>query len=201
MSPEARERSFDALATGLASGSISRGRALRLMGAALVGGTLASFPGVALAAKGGKSSCAKFCQSLFGANTPQEAQCVSQGTKGQGPCFTCTPETLCGPNFTKPTCTVTGQTYSCSTCQCECPSGQEVCGSTCGCPTGQTCQNGTCVTLGVTFICRCQESTEIICVPQECSDAAVDAVCSSVCGTGDGGPWTGVGSCRGTICD
>jgi hypothetical protein len=38
MSPEARERSFDALATGLASGSISRGRALRLMGAALVGG-------------------------------------------------------------------------------------------------------------------------------------------------------------------
>ena len=42
MSPEARERSFDELASGLASGSISRGRALRLMGAALVGGTLAS---------------------------------------------------------------------------------------------------------------------------------------------------------------
>ena len=34
--------SFDELASGLASGSISRGRALRLMGAALVGGTLAS---------------------------------------------------------------------------------------------------------------------------------------------------------------
>jgi hypothetical protein len=42
MSPEARERSFDALATGLASGSISRGRALKLIGAALVGSTLAS---------------------------------------------------------------------------------------------------------------------------------------------------------------
>jgi hypothetical protein len=42
MSPEARERSFDALATGLASGSISRGRALRLMGAAFVGGALGS---------------------------------------------------------------------------------------------------------------------------------------------------------------
>ena len=33
---------FDELARGLASGSISRGRALRLMGAALVGGALAS---------------------------------------------------------------------------------------------------------------------------------------------------------------
>ena len=50
MSPEARERSFDELARGLASGSISRGKALKLMGAALVGGVLASSPGVALAA-------------------------------------------------------------------------------------------------------------------------------------------------------
>ena len=42
MSPEARERSFDALARGLASGSLTRGKALKLMGAALVGGTLSS---------------------------------------------------------------------------------------------------------------------------------------------------------------
>ena len=42
MSPEARERSFDALATEMASGTLSRGRALKLMGAALVGGALAS---------------------------------------------------------------------------------------------------------------------------------------------------------------
>jgi hypothetical protein len=42
MTGEARERSFDELARGLASGSISRGKALRLMGAALVGGALAS---------------------------------------------------------------------------------------------------------------------------------------------------------------
>jgi hypothetical protein len=50
MSPEARERSFNQLARGLASGSISRGKALKLMGAALVGGTLASIPGIAGAA-------------------------------------------------------------------------------------------------------------------------------------------------------
>jgi hypothetical protein len=50
MSPEARERSFDELASGLASGTLSRGKALRLMGAAVVGGLLASLPGIAQAA-------------------------------------------------------------------------------------------------------------------------------------------------------
>ena len=149
MSPEARERSFDELARGLASGSISRGKALKLMGAALLGGTLASFPGGAWAAKGGRSSCAKFCQSLFGANTPEEAECVSAAKRGEGPCFTCTTAGGCGPSFTKPTCTATGQTYSCPTCQCVCPSGQEACGGSCvsnSCPTnsGQVFNTSTC---------------------------------------------------------
>ena len=49
MNEEPRESAFDALARGLASGTLSRGKALRLMGAALVGGALASIPGVALA--------------------------------------------------------------------------------------------------------------------------------------------------------
>jgi len=156
VSQETSNRSFDELARGLASGSISRGRAIRLMGAALVGGTLASFPGVGWAAKGGRSSCAKFCQSLFGANTPEEAECVSQGTKGQGPCFTCTTSTGCGPNFTKPTCTVTGQTYICSTCRCECPSGATLCGGNCvsNCPTGQTLNPSTCQ-------CECPSGTTL----------------------------------------
>ena len=42
MSQQTSNHSFDELARGLASGSISRGRVLRLMGAAVVGGTLAS---------------------------------------------------------------------------------------------------------------------------------------------------------------
>jgi hypothetical protein len=50
MSPEARERSFDELAVGLSSGTLSRGKAIKLMGAALVGGVLASIPGIAEAA-------------------------------------------------------------------------------------------------------------------------------------------------------
>jgi hypothetical protein len=50
MTKEAGERSFDELASGLASGDVSRGKALKLMGAALVGGLLASIPGMAGAA-------------------------------------------------------------------------------------------------------------------------------------------------------
>ena len=43
MTDDRRDGSFDELAKGLANGSISRGKALRLMGAALLGGTLTSF--------------------------------------------------------------------------------------------------------------------------------------------------------------
>jgi hypothetical protein len=50
VSQETTNRSFDELASGLASGSISRGRALRLMGAALLGGALSFTPKVAEAA-------------------------------------------------------------------------------------------------------------------------------------------------------
>ena len=71
MTKEAGERSFDELASGLASGTLSRGKALRLMGAALLGGALAFTPKVAEAAphkcnsagecpKGG-SCCAGTC--------------------------------------------------------------------------------------------------------------------------------------------
>jgi hypothetical protein len=49
MPEETRGRYFDELAKVLARGEVSRRKALRLMGAALVGGTLASIPGVALA--------------------------------------------------------------------------------------------------------------------------------------------------------
>ena len=49
MSPEARDHSFDELTRGLANDTLSRGKALRLMGAALVGGALASIPGIAWA--------------------------------------------------------------------------------------------------------------------------------------------------------
>jgi len=82
MSPEARERSFDELARGLANGSISRRRALRLMGAALVGGTLGSLGGVAAADEECKSltkKCRKDEQCCSG-------NCSKSGTSRFGTC-------------------------------------------------------------------------------------------------------------------
>jgi hypothetical protein len=49
VSEQTTNRYFDELARALASGSLSRRKALRLMGAALVGGALASIPGNAWA--------------------------------------------------------------------------------------------------------------------------------------------------------
>jgi len=204
VSQQTTNQSFDELTRGLASGSISRSKAIRLMGAALVGGTLASFPGVGWAAKGGRSSCAQFCQSLFGANTPEEAKCVSQGTKGQGPCFTCTTSTGCGPNFTKLTCTeVPGQTYSCATCQCGCPSGQVVCGGRCGTSNGGSCatdnqccsgicDGGTCST--------CRDFGGGCAADSDCCYNICDGGTCSTCRSGNGGGCADDNQCCDSFC-
>ena len=80
MSQEARERSFDELASGLASGSISRGKALRLMGAALVGGTLASL-GI------GEAAAARRCKQA-GKHCKNDEQCCNGDCAG-GTCSAC----------------------------------------------------------------------------------------------------------------
>jgi hypothetical protein len=83
MSPEARERSFDELARGLASGDISRRRVLRLMGAALVGGTLASLGiGEAAADPPGCKRNGKKCK--------RDTQCCSGNCEG-GTCAAACP--------------------------------------------------------------------------------------------------------------
>jgi hypothetical protein len=71
--------SFDELAVGLSSGTLSRGKALRLMGAALVGGALASIPGIAWAKP-----------KPAGAKCTHDKQCASGlcliGRDGRGRC-------------------------------------------------------------------------------------------------------------------
>jgi hypothetical protein len=78
MSPEPRDHSFDELTRGLASGTLSRGKALKLMGAALVGGTLASIPGIAGAAP--KPKCpdcpAEQCSCVKDLGNPGQRACV-----------------------------------------------------------------------------------------------------------------------------
>ena len=83
MPPEARDHSFDELARGLASGDMSRGKALRLMGAALVGGALASV--------GSGEAAADDCKRN-GKRCKKDSQCCSGNCEGG----TCT--AACGAN-------------------------------------------------------------------------------------------------------
>jgi hypothetical protein len=80
MSPEARERSFDELARGLASGNLSRAKALKLMGAALVGGTLSSL-GI-----GGVAAAAPPCRPT-GRKCKRDTQCCSGNCDSSGYCL------------------------------------------------------------------------------------------------------------------
>ncbi len=84
-SPTATDASsFDDLAKGLASGTLSRRKALRLLGVALVGGAFASMPGVAWAAKGGNSECIRCCKETYGPGR-ERGQCISAGARGRCP--------------------------------------------------------------------------------------------------------------------
>jgi hypothetical protein len=78
--------SFDEVAREFAGG-VSRGKALRLLGGALVGAALASVPGAAWAAdEGGNSECAKFCRERFPPGR-KRGRCIRAGARGKGPCF------------------------------------------------------------------------------------------------------------------
>ena len=106
-----RERSFDELAKGLASGTISRRRVLRLMGSAIVGTVLASVSGVAWAAppEGRGRPCSK-------------------GEKKCGDTCCSSPEDLC----CRGVCTnVVFDRFNCGRCGNECAAGEGCCGERC----------------------------------------------------------------------
>ena len=137
MTDDRREGFFDDLARGLADGSLTRGKALRLMGAALLGGTLASIPGVALAANPCPSPRIK-CRG----------QCCAEGVttcQGTGRNKTCGPVT-CQSGLTN----CNGQCVDTLTDNANCGS----CGNACS---GQfdNCVNGACVNPTCTSSCCC----------------------------------------------
>jgi len=98
---ETTNRYFDELTRGLASGSISRRKALKLMGAALLGGTLASIPGIAWGAKlkpGGarckrNEQCASgqcvdgVCAAVACGACPEQCVCVTDLRTGDQTCI------------------------------------------------------------------------------------------------------------------
>jgi hypothetical protein len=149
--PRNYQRSFDELASGLASGSISRGKALKLMGAALLGGTLASIPGLACAKPhkpdGAKCKRNKQCASgqcvdgVCGAACPADRPVLlSNGTCAKR----CTSDVDCPGCDECSAETNTGALYCVGVFieQSSCPSG------TIQCPTGQFCvdRTGNCAT-------------------------------------------------------
>jgi hypothetical protein len=163
VSQETTSSYFDELAKGLANGTISRRQALRWMGGALVGGVLASIPGVALAQQGGNSACDEFCHENFSGRAA--GRCASAGAHGTGPCYECTPGIGPGPKFigcdpqggicdslvpcnNNPNCLCYQTAEGCGLCHnqaarrfCE---DYDRCTTSLDCPTGQLCAVNTC---------------------------------------------------------
>ena len=131
MGEQTSERSFDELAKGLASGTLSRGKALKLMGAALVGGALASLPGGAWASHKGTPHGG----GGGGGGRPQgDRGCPNTGeVRVNGQC-TCpsTASTLCGRSCVN---TAT-DAANCGACGETCTGGRSCVGGQCVCRSG-----------------------------------------------------------------
>ena len=134
-------RRFDQLARDLA-GARSRRSLLKGLGAALVGA--AALPLATSAAPGRNNTCAQFCATVFGADTPAAGECTSLAAHGTGLCFQCGPlsdhtEKLCDQ-------TCIPATGCCTDSECAAP---ETCGGggvahVCGIPCSGTVCTGTC---------------------------------------------------------
>jgi hypothetical protein len=131
-----REHSFDELAKSLADGKFSRRGMLRMLGGALLGGALASIPGVAWAAKSGCAS-----------GVTCTGQCCAMGAtcrKGKGKGCFCPPGQMVCSGVCRDLST---NVNNCGSCGNACTGGRSCVGGQCVCPTGTTlCPgNNTCV--------------------------------------------------------
>jgi hypothetical protein len=125
MSEPRGEYSLDELAKGLATGTLSRGKAIRWMGGALLGAALASVPGVAWADD---------CRRL-GRACRRDSQCCSRNCIRRGEEKVCAcPE---GQDRCNDRCVnLERNERHCGACFNRCPEGQECIDGVCG---GGTC--------------------------------------------------------------
>ena len=168
--------SFDELAKGLATGAVSRRKALRWMGGALVGAVLASVPGVAWAdddrCSEGLTRCGDRCVNLQN-NERHCGSCSNRCGLNQSCCKgRCVNpqrnERHCGSCFNR-----CPEGEVCMGGVCQCPSGTTLCGGNCvpDCPSGQTLNTST---------CQCVQVCPPTCPPGQ---ACVDGQCT-VCPIG-----------------
>ena len=179
--------SLDELAKGLATGTLSRGKAIRWMGGALLGAALASVPGVALADD---------CRRL-GRECRRDSQCCTRNCIRRGDDKVCgCPEgrTRCNDRCVN----LKTNERHCGRCFNRCPEGQECVRGTCAaacisngggpCTTDDECCSGNCDSSGFclpptgpnSVDCLCGDSTQVSsCTSLQCSDVA--AISSFVC--------------------
>jgi hypothetical protein len=143
VSEQTTNRSFDELTRGLASGSLSRGKAIKLMGAALVGGTLGSL-GI------GEAAADNLCKPT-GKKCRKNHQCCSGNCSG-GTCAA-----ACLPDFP----------FGINACTSRCTSGTECCSGNCpdGCCRGRNgvicqCQGGS--TFSTCHSFDCSDATALV---------------------------------------
>jgi hypothetical protein len=128
--PTLVDHSVDELAKGLATGTLSRRKALKMLGAALVGGVLASIPGVAWAQP---PSTAGGCRP----QCPEGYTCTRvppQQDEGVEPPSRRFPPTRGNPFLCCPTDNPEGL----------CCSAEQICSNGGCCPTGECMANGQC---------------------------------------------------------
>jgi hypothetical protein len=170
---------FDDLARGLADGSLTRGKALRLMGAALVGGALGSV-GI------GEASADPPGCKRNGKNCTRDTQCCS-GNCSSGSCQAKTTTTTTSTS-TSTTSTTTSTTSTSTTPMCQpnggtcSPDGTPCCSGNCSngfcCASGHVgLSNGTCAK-------PCDTGGECnvgcLCLPDELDPAGLRYFCGSV---------------------
>jgi hypothetical protein len=150
----------------LASGTLSRRKALRMLGAALVGGTLASVPGVALAA----NPCPRPRIKCRG-------RCCAEGVttcQGTGKTKTCGPvpcQTGLTPCSGQCVDTATDAT-NCGSCGNACAPGDICVNGACGCPATPT--GGSC---GRSLDCCSGKCRRVVDPSQQCPGDGTGAPC------------------------
>jgi hypothetical protein len=167
------EHSFDDLARGLATGTVSRGQALKMVGAAVLSAALMPlFPDTAQAlTRRQRRRCSRQGGTVCG-EVQRSQVCCAAGR----PC--------CG-TARSPVCCPSGR--QCVDGSCRCPTGETECSGSCvnldtdenncrtcgnACPEGATCVDGSCVCPEGTFECDV--------VPGELPPRCVECGCGGV---------------------